>query len=128
ISANEEVKAEPRIIPYNNKTTIPSLNPLPAGYRIINLRKTFPISMKYKGYEDSLDITLKVFYEHCNENGIGTDQLRNAVTIILDGDALENYYTNIAPLRTTNFKTVIDELRKKFETEQQQRKDFSEWI
>ncbi|RKF83949.1 Autophagy-related protein 22 [Golovinomyces cichoracearum] len=128
ISANEEVKAEPRIIPYNNKTTIPSLNPLLAGYGITNLRKKFPISMKYKGYEDSLDITLEVFYEHCNENGIGTDQLRNAVTIILDGDAPEYYYTNIAPLRITDFKTVIDELRKKFETEQQQIRDFSEWI
>lgn len=47
---------------------------------------------------------------------------------MLDGDAPEYYYTNIAPLQTTDFKTIIYELRKRFLTEQQKRKDFSEWI
>lgn len=51
----------------------------------------FSILMKYKGYEDSLDIILELFYEHCKENGISKDQAHNTVAKILDGDALENY-------------------------------------
>ncbi|RKF57754.1 hypothetical protein GcC1_187046 [Golovinomyces cichoracearum] len=77
----------------------------------------------YKGYEDSLDITLEVFYEHFNENFIGTAQLSNAVTIILDGDALEYYYTKIAPLRKTDFKTVIDCQEFKYRQARTQAKD-----
>lgn len=48
--------------------------------------------------------------------------MRNAVTIIVDEEALQNYYTNIAPFKTPLFSRFIDELGKKFEISEKKMK------
>ncbi|OHE96223.1 hypothetical protein CORC01_08441 [Colletotrichum orchidophilum] len=82
-----------------------------------DLRKTFPKEKMYSGGKyEVLQETLTMFYDYCEKVGIREQQYHSVINIVLTGKAAEYYYTAVRTIDETDFLSVVDTIRNRFET------------
>lgn len=96
------------------------------GQQMANLRKSYSEELKYSGAEDFLDVKVHTFYTLASQASIPPLRLKEAISAMLTGPALNYYYRRIAGHSYTLLE-VMNILKANFETEQRSQQLLDEW-
>lgn len=84
---------------------------------MIRTSKFYTADLKYAGGDDSFEYKLSIFYEMCHLVELPGSMLYRAFPIMLKGNALSFYHSNIGNLPPT-FDLLCDLMRGNFETDE----------
>ncbi len=94
--------------------------------KIDSVAKAYTNEQRYSGSNGSLDYKLRIFRDTCMRFRVsGDDNVTRALPTMLKGPALDYFFEK--ELSSFNFNKILDELRKKFETETFFEKNYEDW-